>query len=232
MRPRKTPRTRRDSIADAIGLGVIASEVIVVICFYWRAISSDLPTADHPVLYVLFLFAAPFSFFSAVAIYAWRNFKYWTTLSQCFVAFVAGLVLLALGFAGNDHHWNGSYKLFGAGLILISNSLAQAARLQWLISSSPERRLLGSWETAPDDTDGMAKYGFVRMRFSPDGSLMYSVREAGGARRFMMSYAAEGNILRTQQAGAEKDGIASFQIADDGTLILNQQGVKSRYRRA
>ena len=94
-----------------------------------------------------------------------------------------------------------------------------------------DSRLLGIWESDPDDPPKMGHYGRTRMHFFESGDLTYTSCSDDLEQVVRLTYAADGNTITTQQPSSPREEQTKYSIEEDGRLLLNHDGVVTRYRR-
>lgn len=92
--------------------------------------------------------------------------------------------------------------------------------------------LLGSWIRDPEDAESIRKFGNVKLHFTADGQLIYTILDEHKDQKIFLTYRIENNILITDQPSAPREERTRFRITDDGKLELEcADGRKARYVR-
>jgi hypothetical protein len=90
--------------------------------------------------------------------------------------------------------------------------------------------LLGRWipDTAAADSEGP----FTELEFRRDGKLRYALKGEGLDEALVMDFRTEGHTIVTRPPGANADAKTSYEMGQDGSLILEYGGQKGRYVKA
>ena len=80
-----------------------------------------------------------------------------------------------------------------------------------------DSRLLGIWESAPNDA-AIRKYGTTRLHFFESGHLTYTVCSDSADQVMQLTYAADGDTITTQQPSALREERTKYWIDEDGQL--------------
>jgi hypothetical protein len=100
--------------------------------------------------------------------------------------------------------------------------------LQVALHSNSNKRLVGCWQPIePSGDEGNA----VEIRFLDDGQLRYGLFENNKWQIMKLTYRIESGILVTDQPSAPREERTRFAFDDDGALVLESKGEKSKYRR-
>jgi hypothetical protein len=91
--------------------------------------------------------------------------------------------------------------------------------------------LLGNWRVDPSDAYAIAQFGDVTMEFKDDGSLTYAIKTDDKTQISSLTYKVDGNTLATNQLSKPREGKTVFEVDQEGRLILDYQGRKTRYIR-
>jgi hypothetical protein len=94
-----------------------------------------------------------------------------------------------------------------------------------------DSRLLGIWESDPDDSPTIGTYGRTRLQFFESGDLTYTICSDNLDQVVRLTYAADGTTITTQQHSSPREEVTKYSLEDDGRLFLTHDGVVSRYRR-
>jgi hypothetical protein len=71
----------------------------------------------------------------------------------------------------------------------------------------------------------------VEMEFYPDGVLTYAVKSAEGWNVLQLTYEIDGTRLVTDQPSWPRKEVTEFEVAGDGSLVLNYGGARCRFVR-
>lgn len=92
--------------------------------------------------------------------------------------------------------------------------------------------LLGTWIRDPEDVDSIRRFGNVKLHFTADGQLIYTIFDEHKDQKMFFTYRVENNVLITDQLSASSEERTHFQITDDGKLEWEcTDGRKARYVR-
>jgi len=91
--------------------------------------------------------------------------------------------------------------------------------------------LLGTWRVDPSDSAAIAEFGDVTMEFKDDESLTHSIKADGKTQIISLTYKVNGNTLVTNQLSKPREERTVFEFDQEGRLILDYQGRKTRYVR-
>ena len=92
--------------------------------------------------------------------------------------------------------------------------------------------LLGTWIRDPKDTESIRRFGNVRLHFTIDGRLIYTILGEEKDQKIFLSYRVENNILITDQPSDPREEQTKFRITADGKLEqepLSLGGGTARY---
>lgn len=64
--------------------------------------------------------------------------------------------------------------------------------------------LLGTWISDPEDIESIRKFGNVKLHFTEDGQLIYSLLSEQKKQKMFLTYRVENNILITDQPSAPR----------------------------
>ena len=92
-------------------------------------------------------------------------------------------------------------------------------------------QLIGVWHTDPEDVQALESYGRVRLNFTKDRRLVYTIHADGKDEIILLSYRVEGQFLVTDQPSQPNEERTRFSITPDGSLILHYEGHESTYIR-
>lgn len=88
-------------------------------------------------------------------------------------------------------------------------------------------RLLGCWHLiSHDETDAD-----VDMEFVSDGRLTYAIDGGDRWQVMRLTFRVEGNTIVSDQPSAPREERTRFRFGTDGSLILEQNGSETRFRR-
>ncbi len=59
--------------------------------------------------------------------------------------------------------------------------------------------LVGTWQSAPNDTKGASAYGNVTLKFGGDGTLLYIIHESDRDQIMRLAYRTEPGLIITDQ---------------------------------
>lgn len=92
--------------------------------------------------------------------------------------------------------------------------------------------LLGTWIRDPEDIESIRQFGNVKLHFTADGQLIYTILGEYKDQKMLLTYRVEHNMLITDQPSAPREEKTHFQIADDGKLEWEcTDGRRARYVR-
>jgi hypothetical protein len=94
-----------------------------------------------------------------------------------------------------------------------------------------DSRLLGIWESYPDDSPTIGTYGRTGLHFFESGDLTYTICSDNLDQVVRLAYAADGTTITTQQHSSPREEVTKYSFEDDDRLSLTHDGVVSRYRR-
>jgi len=89
--------------------------------------------------------------------------------------------------------------------------------------------LVGTWQSAPNDTKGASAYGNVTLKFGGDGTLLYIIHESDRDQIMRLAYRTEPGLIITDQPSEPRSERTEYQIGEDGVLVLALGGRRSRY---
>jgi hypothetical protein len=92
-------------------------------------------------------------------------------------------------------------------------------------------RLIGKWESDPDDARTQANYGRVTQTFHPDGRLTYVIHSSDKDEVIRLTYRVDGNELVTDQPSSPAEHRTKFVFDERGRLVLYDEGEPSRFVR-
>ena len=93
---------------------------------------------------------------------------------------------------------------------------------------TPPNTLLGCWHLVREPGDGAED---TDMEFRPNGELTYAM-DAGDRWQIMrLTYRIEGGTIISDQPSAPQEERTRFHMESDGTLVLDQEGARTRFRR-
>lgn len=81
-----------------------------------------------------------------------------------------------------------------------------------------KEKLLGTWIQDPKDTESIRRFGNVRLHFTADGRLIYTILGEEKDQKIFLTYRVENNILITDQPSDPREERTNFQITQNGTL--------------
>jgi len=90
--------------------------------------------------------------------------------------------------------------------------------------------LVGRW--IPDEAAAGGEGPFAEVEFQRDGKLRYSLKGEGLDESLVMDFRTEGHTIVTRPPGANADAKTHYEMEQDGSLILEYGGQKSRYVKA
>lgn len=93
------------------------------------------------------------------------------------------------------------------------------------------KQLIGKWKSDLDDPLTKANYGQVTQTFHEDGRLVYIIHSPAKDEVMRLVYRVDGDELVTDQPSAPAEHRTKFSFDDQGRLILDDQGERSRYVR-
>lgn len=92
--------------------------------------------------------------------------------------------------------------------------------------------LLGTWIRDPEDAESVRKFGNVKLHFTADGQLIYTILDEHKDQKIFLTYRVENNVLITDQPSAPREERTKFQITEEGKLEQeDSDGLTSRYIR-
>ncbi|TLY46074.1 MAG: hypothetical protein E6K54_08575 [Gammaproteobacteria bacterium] len=92
--------------------------------------------------------------------------------------------------------------------------------------------LLGTWIRDSDDVESIQLFGNVKLHFTADGQLIYTIFDEHKDQKMFLTYRVENNILITDQPSAPREEKTHFLITDEGKLEWEcTDGRKARYVR-
>jgi hypothetical protein len=86
--------------------------------------------------------------------------------------------------------------------------------------------LIGCWERVKPSVDGESA---VEMQFEENGRLRYCVLAGDSWQIMKLTYRIEGNTLVSNQPSVPREERTRFAFEDDGTLVLEYDGEKSKF---
>ncbi len=98
----------------------------------------------------------------------------------------------------------------------------------WLGTASTTKRLVGCWHLVRASDPEIER---AEADFREDGRLFYSVLSRDRWQVMKLTYRIEGNTIVTDQPSAARQERSHFDLAGDGTLMLELDGVRSWFRR-
>ena len=97
-----------------------------------------------------------------------------------------------------------------------------------------KKKLLGTWISDPEDTESIRRFGNVRLHFTIDGRLIYTILGEEKDQKIFLTYRVENNILITDQPSDPREEQTKFRITAGGKLEqepLSLDGGTARYVR-
>lgn len=92
--------------------------------------------------------------------------------------------------------------------------------------------LLGTWIRDPEDIESIRKFGNVKLHFTEDGQLIYTIFNEHKDQKIFLTYRVENNVLITDQPSDPREEHTKFQITEEGRLEQEcSDGGISRYIR-
>jgi hypothetical protein len=90
--------------------------------------------------------------------------------------------------------------------------------------------LLGRWipEAAAEPGEGP----FTEVEFRKDGKLRFALKGEGVGEALVMDFRTEGHTIVTRPPGTNADAKTTYEVEQDGSLILEYGGHKGRYVKA
>lgn len=78
--------------------------------------------------------------------------------------------------------------------------------------------LLGTWISDPQDIESIRKFGNVKLHFTADGKLIYTIHGEYKDQKIFLTYRVENNVLIIDQPSDPREERAKFQITEEGKL--------------
>lgn len=94
------------------------------------------------------------------------------------------------------------------------------------MSISVDPKLIGRWESEA----GAAER--VTMEFSPDGTLVYTIHEAGKAQKMFLTFFTRDGLIITNQSSKPREDRTKYGFRVGDQLVLDYGGEVSVYVRA
>lgn len=92
--------------------------------------------------------------------------------------------------------------------------------------------LLGTWISDPEDIESIRKFGNVKLHFTADGQIIYTILGEYKDKKMFLTYRVENNVLIIDQPSDPREERAKFQITEEGRLEQEcSDGGVSRYIR-
>lgn len=91
--------------------------------------------------------------------------------------------------------------------------------------------ILGTWESDPDDTEALERFGRVTLRFAEDGTLEYTIHLEGRDQRMFLTYEVSQGVITTNQASKPRREETPYRITPDGRLVLSYGRFDASYVR-
>lgn len=92
--------------------------------------------------------------------------------------------------------------------------------------------LLGTWISDSEDIESIQKFGNVKLHFTEDGQLIYTIFNEHKDQKIFLTYRVENNVLITDQPSDPREERTKFQITEEGRLEQEcSDGGISRYIR-
>lgn len=93
------------------------------------------------------------------------------------------------------------------------------------------RQLIGKWKSDENDPNTLSNYGRVTQTFYDDGRLLYVIHSDEKDQVIRLVYSVDGDELVTNQPSAPVEYRTKFAFDDQGRLVLDQDGERSRFVR-
>jgi hypothetical protein len=90
-----------------------------------------------------------------------------------------------------------------------------------------DSRLFGLWVSEPTESEN----GTTRLHFFENGDLLYVVRSEQRDEVSRLTYTTQGDVIISDQPSVPRKEATKYFIDEDGFLLLEHGGVRSRYRR-
>ncbi len=92
--------------------------------------------------------------------------------------------------------------------------------------------LLGTWIRDSEDIESIREFGNVKLHFTEDGQLIYTIFNKHKDQKIFLTYRVENNVLITDQPSDPREEHTKFQITEEGRLEQEcSDGGISRYIR-
>jgi hypothetical protein len=78
--------------------------------------------------------------------------------------------------------------------------------------------LLGTWIRDPEDAESVRKFGNVKLHFTADGQLIYTILDERKDQKIFLTYRVENNVLITDQLSSPREERINFRITEEGQL--------------
>jgi hypothetical protein len=100
----------------------------------------------------------------------------------------------------------------------------------WLIGRPHmgDSGLIGCWQRVEPSVEGELA---AEMQFRDRGQLRYCVLTRDSWQIMKLTYSVEGGALITDQPSAPREERTRFLFEQDGTLVLEYQGLRSKFRK-
>ena len=83
---------------------------------------------------------------------------------------------------------------------------------------SDNELLLGTWIRDPEDVESIRRFGNVKLHFTEDGQLIYTILGEEKDQKIFLTYRVENNVLITDQPSDPREERTNFRITEDGKL--------------
>jgi len=94
------------------------------------------------------------------------------------------------------------------------------------------RRLVGTWISDLSDSVGNHGLGLTSLEFTSDGTLLYTIHEKDRDQIVRLTFRAEEpGVIISDQPSRPRGERTTYEFTDDGKLVLDFEGKKSKYRR-
>lgn len=91
--------------------------------------------------------------------------------------------------------------------------------------------LLGTWTSDPDDPTRKNRDRSVTLIFNSDGTLIYIAHKSDRDQVMRLTYRSKSGVIVTDQPSQPKQERTKYKIEQDGTLLLEFGGRKTRYKK-
>lgn len=88
----------------------------------------------------------------------------------------------------------------------------------WVVENDKQNKLLGTWIQDPKDTESIRRFRNVKLHFTADGQLVYTILGDEKDQKIFLTYRVENNILITDQPSDPREERTKFRITADGKL--------------